>query len=66
MSDRQIAVAIQRGAFVQAMDMRGHLLFSIAADDLMGYTSLTVSVRRGAFVHTYGTRGQLISSVSAR
>lgn len=65
MKDQKIAVALHRGAFIQALDIRGHLLFSIAAETLIGYTSTTVSVQQGAFVQTYGIRGQLISTVSA-
>lgn len=66
MQDRQIAVALQRGAFIQALDSKGHLLLSIAADALVGYTGTSLSVRKGAFVQTFNVRGQLIGSVSAR
>jgi hypothetical protein len=52
-----IGSALQKGSYVYAYDEKGHQLFSVHADQLLGFTGSTVTVKKGSYAYTYDEKG---------
>lgn len=57
-----IASAIKRGPYAVAFDAKGNKLFSVAADQVIGFTSNTVTVKLGTWAVTYDEKGNKLYS----
>ena len=60
-----IAMAAQRGSYVEVYDERGARLTSIYAGDgqLVGFTASVVTIHRGSYNEMYDENGRRINSV---
>ena len=60
-----IAMAVQRGSYVEVYDERGYRLTSIYAGDaqLVGFTASVVTIHRGSYNEMYDEKGYRINSV---